>query len=183
MCYKSQRKKYITYRLKNHMFDIKGVKVMKVIWNLSTFFLHVKSKIEVIKKYKVNRYNIHNHNWFTTLQNLLYKFFKQIFNVIFPKDSPPKASNTKNKICNGHLFTKSSTEKALTIFFKISFWYFKYTLKGYSTKNNTQNNTLVEFYLPSKFRRHQNLVLRYLEVKLFNQNLEIEISVSIHVVN
>jgi len=41
------------------MFDHKGVKIVKVIWSLSFFFLHVKLKKPITKKYDVQGHNIH----------------------------------------------------------------------------------------------------------------------------
>jgi len=88
------------------MFDEEGVKIVKVIWSLSIFFLRVKSKLKSWKKYEVEGHNMNiNHNWFKTFQNLFYKFFKWILNVIHPLKSSvfeahlQKTLIQKNKIC------------------------------------------------------------------------------------
>jgi len=53
-CYRShsERKSMnITYGLKDHwMFDQEGVKTTKVVWSLSIYFSHVKSKIDIMRK-------------------------------------------------------------------------------------------------------------------------------------
>jgi len=52
MCHGSHRKRKhnnITYGL-------------KVIRSLSILFVHIKSKVEVMKKYEVKGYSMHNHN-------------------------------------------------------------------------------------------------------------------------
>jgi len=51
MDYKWKRKhNNVTYKLIDYMFDQEGATIVKVMWNLWIFSLHVKSKIEVMKK-------------------------------------------------------------------------------------------------------------------------------------
>jgi len=61
-------------------------------------------------------------------------------------------------ICNGHTCTKSSIEKLLTIFFKIKVLMLKIGFKGHVVKI-IKKNYLARFYLASKFRQHENMML------------------------
>jgi len=102
------------------IFDHEGVKTVKVIWNLSIIFSHVKFEIEVTKKIWGKRalhvwlqsiYNLSKSTLITFLNEFLMWFFLQ--ELVYLRGSFPRAFNTtQSQDCNGHLCTKSWIEKS-----------------------------------------------------------------------
>jgi len=66
------------------MFDHKGVKFVKVVWNFQWLFYMIFYWSSI--KYEVKRHNMDSFNQFMASRNLLYNFFNEFLMWVFVQD-------------------------------------------------------------------------------------------------